>query len=156
MHYTIGEIAKTMGVSTSTLRYYDREGLLPFVERSNGGKRLFRSQDLEWLYVIGCLKKAGMPIKDIRTYIELTVQGDKTIGERLDLFRKRREAVRGQIEELEKTLALLDYKCWYYETAEENGTVTVPKSLDADEVPEKYRAVKETIDDLRSDKRNFF
>lgn len=156
MHYTIGDMAKMMGTTTSTLRYYDKEGLLPFVERSDGGKRLFQTKDLELLYVIDCLKKAGMSIKDIRTYIELTVKGDETIGMRLELFKKRREIVKRQINELEKTLAFLDYKCWYYETAAEAGSVTVPKSLNANEIPKKYQAVKAMIDDLHSNGKTAF
>ncbi len=65
MVYTVGEMAKLLGVAASTLRYYDKEGLLPFVERSSGGIRMFRESDIEWLQVIGCMKKAGMSIKDI-------------------------------------------------------------------------------------------
>lgn len=63
MAYTIGEMAKMLGVPASTLRYYDKEGLLPFVARSSGGIRQFRESDIEWLRVIGCMKKAGMSIK---------------------------------------------------------------------------------------------
>lgn len=65
MLYTVGEMAKKLGIAPSTLRYYDQEGLLPFVERSSGGVREFKDSDYEWLQVIGCLKKTGMPLKDI-------------------------------------------------------------------------------------------
>lgn len=65
MVYTVGEMAKLLGVAASTLRYYDKEGLLPFVERSSGGIRMFRESDIEWLKVIGCMKKAGMSIKEV-------------------------------------------------------------------------------------------
>ena len=64
MIYTVGEMAQKLGVPASTLRYYDKEGLLPFVERSSGGIRMFRENDFEWLQVIRCMKKAGMSIKD--------------------------------------------------------------------------------------------
>ena len=64
--YTVGEMAKMLGVPASTLRYYDKEGLLPFVGRSAGGIRMFRESDLEWLRIIGCMKKAGMSIRAIR------------------------------------------------------------------------------------------
>ena len=57
MVYTVGEMAELLGVRASTLRYYDNEGLLPFVERSSGGIRMFRESDIEWLRVIGCMKK---------------------------------------------------------------------------------------------------
>ena len=64
MIYTVGEMAQKLGVPASTLRYYDKEGLLPFVERSSGGIRMFRENDFEWLQVIRCMKKAGMSIKN--------------------------------------------------------------------------------------------
>lgn len=60
MVYTVGEMAKKLDVPASTLRYYDKEGLLPFVERSSGGIRMFQESDFEWLQVIGCWKKAGL------------------------------------------------------------------------------------------------
>ena len=68
-----------------------RKGLLPFVERSSGGIRMFQEKDYEWLKVISCLKKAGMSLKDIREYINLAMQGDDTIDERLALFEKQRK-----------------------------------------------------------------
>ena len=71
MPYTVGEMAKQIGVAPSTLRYYDKEGLLPFVERSSGGVRLFQEKYFEWLRMIGCLKKAGMYLKNIREYIQV-------------------------------------------------------------------------------------
>ena len=89
MIYTVGEMAQKLGVPASTLRYYDKEGLLPFVERSSGGIRMFRENDFEWLQVIRCMKKAGMSIKDIRQYIELAMQGDDTIDTRLEMFRQK-------------------------------------------------------------------
>ena len=75
MVYTIGEMAKMLGVPASTLRYYDREGLLPLVARSSGGIRQFRESDIEWLRVIGCMKKAGMSIKDIRQELKQQPEG---------------------------------------------------------------------------------
>ena len=89
MAYTVGEMAKRLGVPASTLRYYDKEGLLPQVERSPGGIRMFQESDYEWLRMIGCMKKAGMSIRDIRHYIQLSAQGDDTIGDRLEMFRNQ-------------------------------------------------------------------
>ena len=68
MLYTVGEMAKVMGVPASTLRYYDNEGILPCVERSNGGIRMFTDKDYEWLKVVECLKKSGLSIKDIKAF----------------------------------------------------------------------------------------
>ena len=75
MVYAIGEMAKMLGVPASTLRYYDKEGLLPFVARSSGGIRQFLESDIEWLRVIGCMKKAGMSIKDIRQELKQQPEG---------------------------------------------------------------------------------
>ena len=122
MVYTVGETAKVLGVAPSTIRYYDKEGLLPFVERSGGGIRMFQEKDFEWLFVIDCLKKTGMPIKDIKRFIDMALKGDETIDERLELFLKRRENVKEQMRQLQNTLDILDYKCWYYQTAKEAGT----------------------------------
>lgn len=63
MTYTVGQMAKMLGLAGSTLRYYDKEGLLPFVERSSGGIRMFREKDYEWLQIIECLKKQGCQSK---------------------------------------------------------------------------------------------
>ena len=79
MFYTIGEMARKLNVAPSTLRYYDKEGLLPFVERSSGGIRMFKDEDMEWLRLLGCLKKAGMPLKEIRSFLDWSRQGDATI-----------------------------------------------------------------------------
>ena len=88
MLYTVSEMAKKLGVAPSTLRYYDKEGLLPFVERSSGGVRMFKESDLSWLSIIQCLKKTGMPIREIRKFVDWCLvdwclQGDDTIAQRL-------------------------------------------------------------------------
>lgn len=145
MMYTVGEMAKLLGVPASTLRYYDKEGLLPFVERSPGGMRMFQEKDYEWLQIIECLKKTRMPLRDIRTYIDMSMRGDETIEARLALILQQREAVRAQMAELQKTLDTLDFKCWYYETAKQAGTTAVPRQMPLEEIPEQYRAARITL-----------
>ena len=142
MMYTVGEMAKILGVPASTLRYYDKEGLLPFVERTSGGIRMFKEQDYEWLKIIECMKKAGMPIKDIKNYIQLALEGDATIHERLELFRKQKQVLEEQMRSMQHTLDVLEYKCWYYETAESAGTIEALKNIPADKVPAKYRKIR--------------
>lgn len=148
MVFTVGEMAKLLGVPTSTLRYYDKEGLLPFVERSPGGMRLFQEKDYEWLQVIECLKKTGMPLKDIRVYVDMAMRGDSTIDDRLKLILKQREAVLAQMADLQKTLDTLEFKRWYYETAKQAGTTSVPRNMPVEEVPEQYRAARITLREL--------
>ena len=143
MAYTVGEMAKRPNVPASTLRYYDKEGLLPFVARSPGGIRMFHDTDLEWLKVIGCLKKAGMPIKNIRVYIALAMQGDETIDQRLALFRNQREALRNQLAELQATMETLEHKCWFYETAQAAGT-----SMTVEDIPPEHRKTYRRLKEL--------
>lgn len=145
MLYTVGEMAKILGVPASTLRYYDKEGLLPFVERSSSGMRMFKDSDYEWLKTIECLKKTGMPLKDIRTFVLMSLEGDSTIDSRLELIKKQREAVQKQIDELNQTLDTLNFKCWYYETAKSAGSTDVPRSMTIDELPEQFREVRKKL-----------
>ena len=145
MVYTVGEMAKLLDVPASTLRYYDKEGLLPFVERSSGGIRMFRDSDFEWLQVINCMKKAGMSIRDIRQYIELALQGDDTIALRLEMFRRQRQALQAQLLEMQHTLEMVDYKCWFYETALAAGTIDLPQNMTDEEIPAKFRAVRQEL-----------
>lgn len=142
MPCTIGEMAKQLGVAPSTLRYYDKEGLLPFMERSEGGMRVFKDNDYELLKIIECLKATGMQIKDIREFIYMVIQGDETIDERLQLFKKRKQEVEKQMAELQETLDVINFKCWYYETAKEAGTTMVPDNMKNEDLPTDYCNVR--------------
>lgn len=139
MNYSIGEMAQKLGISTSTLRYYDKEGLLPFVKRSEGGIRIFKEEDFRWLHLIDCLKKTGLSIKEIKTYIDLSLTGDSTISERLQIMQKHRENVVDHIHQLQRMLYLIDYKCWYYETAQKAGTCKIHENIQEDNIPEEFR-----------------
>lgn len=145
MLYTVGEMAKLLGVPTSTLRYYDKEGLLPFVERSEGGQRIFKEEDISWLRVIECMKKTGMPLKDIKLFIEMVMEGDHTIPERLEIIKKQRDAVRAQLEDVQNTLDVIEFKCWYYEKANEAGSTSVPKEMSDDELPPKFAEIRRKL-----------
>lgn len=145
MFYTVGEMAKILNTTPSTLRYYDKEGLLPFVERSESGIRMFKDSDYEWLLVIDCLKNTGMGIKDIKRFIEMVIAGDSTIKERLQMIIRQRESVKEQMAKLQQTLDTLDYKVWYYSTADKTGTTSVPRNMPEEEVPENLRAARRRL-----------
>lgn len=145
MFYTVGEIAKKLNIPPSTLRYYDKEGLLPFVERSSSGIRMFSDRDFESLSIIECLKKTGMSIKDIKLFMDWCAEGDSTIPERLALFRRQREQVLSQITQLKETLAILDYKQWYYETAQKAGTCAIHETLTPGDIPERFRSIQQKL-----------
>lgn len=145
MYYTIGEMAKRLGVAPSTLRYYDKKGLLPFVERSSGGIRMFKDADFEWLQIIECLKKTGMYLVDIKHFVEMAMQGDDTIDTRLALIVKQKKAVQNQIDDLEKTLKTLQFKEWYYQTAKDTGTTALPRNMPLEELPKEYREIRKAL-----------
>ncbi len=143
MTYSIAEAAKMAGVAPSTLRYYDKEGLLPQVKRLEGGARTFTEQDMEWLHTIGYLKQAGLTIKDIRRYTELAQQGDATIAARRDLIFERREALKAELASMERTLDFITYKCWYYDEAVKRGSERAVKQLADREVPAAMLALRQ-------------
>ena len=145
MLYTVGEMAKLLGIPTSTLRYYDKEGLLPFVERSEGGIRVVKDNDYEWLKIIDCLKKTGMPLKDIKEFILMAIQGDDTIDRRLELVKKQRILMQEKISEMQEMLDMLDFKCWYYETAQKAGTTSVPREMADDEIPPQFVEIRKKL-----------
>lgn len=128
MKYTISEAAKKTNLTAHTIRYYDKEGLLPFVDRTESGIRYFSENDLEGLGVINCLKATGMPIKEIKIFMDWCVQGDSTLKERYNMFLERKTAVQNQIEELQRALDKINYKCWYYKTAMEAKTENIHHS----------------------------
>lgn len=121
MSYTISEAARRMGVAPSTLRYYDKEGLLPNLKRKNG-QRVFDDNDLRMLTLLSCLKNTGMPLKQIRKYVDMVQKGDKTIPERYELIKEQRQFILDQMEQLKYYLLELDFKDWFYRTAIKNGT----------------------------------
>jgi len=138
MIYTIGEMAKHLNVPASTLRYYDKEGLLPFVERSGGGIRMFKESDLSWLQLIDCLKRTGMPIKDIKYFMDCCKEGDSKIDERYSIVKEQRNSVLKQMDELQDMLDMLNYKCWYYETAKQAGSCAIHEKIKKENIPEAY------------------
>lgn len=150
MFYTVGEMAKILNTTPSTLRYYDKEGLLPFVERTGSGIRMFKDSDYEWLLVIDCLKNTGMGIKDIKKFIDMAITGDATIKERLQMILRQRESVQEQMAKLQQTLDILDYKVWYYTTADKAGTTAVPRNMAEDEVPQELREARRRLKIIHS------
>ena len=134
MYYSIGEVANTTGIAISTLRYYDREGMFPNIERRGGGIRVFSDAEIETIKIIECLKTSGMSIKDITQFLHWCQEGDSSLQKRRDMFHERLEAVKKQMEELQKTMDIIKYKCWYYDTALAAGTEEVPKNM-----PEEMR-----------------
>lgn len=85
---------------------------------------------------------------EIRRYIQMAMEGDGTIGPRLELIQEQREAVKKKMAVLEKALELLEFKCWYYETARAAGTTDVPREMPLEKIPAPYREVRKRLKEL--------
>lgn len=148
MNYTVGEISKKFHISVHTLRYYAKEGLMPFVSKNEHGVRIFTEDDFESIYLIECLKKSGMTLKEIKEFMGWCMQGDATISKRLKMFQNQETKILNEIEALQRTLTLIRFKCWYYEMAEKNGSCSVHKTLTLDDLPPEIRKLKESTQKL--------
>ena len=143
--YSIGQVAEMFGLPISTLRYYDKEGLFPELARNaeglfpelarNAGRRQFSDREIEALRVIECLKASGLEIKDIKQFMQWCSDGPSTYAARRQLFEDRRKAVEEEMKQLQKTMDLLNYKCWYYETAMKDGTEDNIQDMLPDNLP---------------------
>ena len=126
MPYTIGEVSYMLQIPISTLRYYDKEGLLPLIQRTSGNTRLFDDTDISCLRMIECLKNTGLQLKEIKQFFAWCDEGDATIAQRYELFQRQKEKTEKQIALLNESLDLINYKCEYYRIATEKGTTNDP------------------------------
>lgn len=131
--YTIGQVSEMFHLPISTLRYYDKEGLFPEMERQSGIRK-FSDREIEALRVIECLKTSGLEIKNIKQFMDWATEGAATYEKRKELFEARKRAVEKEMVQLQKTLDMLKYKCWYYEIAIQDGnedrlTEMIPNGL---------------------------
>ncbi|MEU7716598.1 MerR family transcriptional regulator [Streptomyces tibetensis] len=115
--YTISEVVALTGLTAHTLRWYERIGLMPHIDRSHTGQRRYTNRDLDWLDLVGKLRLTGMPVADMVRYAELVREGDHTYVERFELLKTTREDVLARIDELRGTLAVLDRKISFYADA---------------------------------------
>ncbi|HZX39747.1 MAG TPA: MerR family transcriptional regulator [Streptomyces sp.] len=115
--YTISEVVAFTGLTAHTLRWYERIGLMPHVDRSHTGQRRFTNRDLDWLAFVGKLRLTGMPVADMVRYAELVREGEHTFEARQELLEQTRRDVRSRIAELQDTLAVLDHKIGFYADA---------------------------------------
>lgn len=136
--YTIGQISKLFHLPISTLRYYDKEGLFPDMERSSGIRK-FGEKEMEALRVIECLKKSGLEIKDIKQFMEWCAQGSNTYPQRRELFLRQREIVEEEIRKMEKVLDMIRFKCWYYEQAIQDGNENRLNEMLPNHLPEEMQ-----------------
>ena len=129
MNYTIKKVSEMTGLSIPTIRYYDKEGLLPDLQRKESGYRIFSDRDLEAIDLIGCFKESGLTIREIRHFMSLVRQGDVTLDERLAIFQtniarleEKLAAVQNALDHSRRTLA-------FYEIAAKTGSAETAKNL---------------------------
>lgn len=122
---TISEASRLFDISTDTLRYYERIGLLPKIPRTAGGIRDYRESDLGWIEFIKCMRSAGLPIEALIEYVALFQQGEDSAPARLALLQEQRELLQQRIQDMQATLNRLDTKIKGYE----NGLAKKEKEL---------------------------
>lgn len=121
---TIKEVSEKYGISSDTLRYYERVGMIPPVERTEGGIRNYGEDDIKWVELVLCMRSAGLPIEAIIEYVRLSRLGDSTFKARLELLSEQREALISQKEKIDEMLSRLNYKISKYEEAVKTGKIS--------------------------------
>ena len=140
--YSIGQVAEMFGLPISTLRYYDKQGLFPKMERVSGIRR-FSETEIEALRVIECLKKSGLEIKDIKQFMDWCVEGASTYPQRKALIEKQRKRLEVELIHMNKVLDMLKFKCWYYEQATRDGGEDQVQGMIPNGLPEDVRKAYE-------------
>lgn len=115
MDYTISKVAERTGLSSYTLRYYEKEGLLPEVKRNEKGIRMYGEEDIFWIELVKCLKDTGMSIAEIKHIIELSLEGDHTIEDRKNILLNHKVQLEEQIKGLQHCMDQIDKKLEWYE-----------------------------------------
>lgn len=132
MTYTIKQVSEMMSLPISTIRYYDKMGLIPFLEKNTAGYRIFKDDDIAMLHIIECFKRTGMSISEMQQFVQMVLRGDESLQDRYELFKHRKEVVLNEMKDLEKQLETIDHKLWYYQTAIEAGTEAIHKNKKCD------------------------
>ena len=121
---TIKEVCKKYGISADTLRYYERVGVIPEVNRTKGGIRDYSEEDIKWVENAICMRNAGVPVEMLIDYVRLFREGDGTFQARRDLLAEARQEIQEQMDKLQETARLLDYKISRYEEALKTGVLS--------------------------------
>ena len=129
MKYTIKQVSEMTGLSISAIRYYDKEGLLPDLQRKESGYRVFSDRDLEAIELIECFKESGLTIQEIRHFISLVRQGDGTLAERLEIFQHHIARLEGKLAAVQRALEHSRRTLAFYEIAAKKGSEEAAKGL---------------------------
>lgn len=145
--YTIGQISKMFNIPISTLRYYDKEGLFPNIKRTSGIRK-FSDKEIDALHIIECLKKTGMEIKDIKQFMQWCLEGPSTYQKRKNLFENQKKILEKEIQELKTNLAMIQFKCWYYDQAIKDGNEDKILKMIPDHLPEEIQILYNRVHDI--------
>ncbi|WP_042161537.1 MerR family transcriptional regulator [Paenibacillus gorillae] len=118
MNYSIKEFSLKTGLSAPTLRYYEKEGILPFVKRDGNGNRIYDDENFEWMDCIVALRSSGMPMAEIKHYVDSFNDGEKTIQERKQVVLNHKLRIQNEIMQLNKHLDKVNYKLALYDILE--------------------------------------
>lgn len=114
--YTINSVSKQLNISKYTLRYYEKEGIIPPIKRDHKGNRTYNSCDIQWIELVCCLKDTGMPLSDIKKIVQLSASDDdkKSFEERLGMLADHKEIIVSNIKQMQKQLEKIEKKIDYY------------------------------------------
>ncbi len=112
---TVQQAADKTGLSGHTIRYYERIGLIPSIERAPNGHRRYSADDIGWIEFLKCLRSTGMPIAEMQRYVELEQEGDATLPGRLALLEAHRRRIKAKMRELNSFLERIEGKIGYYQ-----------------------------------------
>ncbi|MFB5677728.1 MerR family transcriptional regulator [Paenibacillus terreus] len=126
IQYTIGQIAEKTGLSIHTLRYYEKEGILPFIRRNASGIRVYEDMDIEWLKFVCALRETGMSIAQLKDFVQLALQGDDTIDERLEILNHQRQKIEAQVETLMGYMDRINRKADLYHQIKSGALTSQP------------------------------
>ncbi|MFD2614824.1 MerR family transcriptional regulator [Paenibacillus gansuensis] len=129
MGISIKEASETLGIPSHTIRYYDKEGLLPFIQRDANGNRIFEDKDLEWINLMTCFRVTGMPVAALKHIVDLALQGESTIEERKSILEEHKKELQRQQQELDHAFEAVNYKLSKYQSIQ-RGEVPVTSEFE--------------------------
>lgn len=125
MNYTAKEASEITGLSTATLRYYEKEGIIPSICRNEIGSRKYSKEDITWVQMIQCLRSANVPVKSIKIYVKLLLEGSSTIDERINLIEEYKQKMIKDMEYIQNGLNLINSKLSFYEKIKKQNCINL-------------------------------
>lgn len=142
MEYGIKEAAEQVGLSPHTLRYYEQEGVLPYLKRDEHKNRVFEQSDMDWLHFIRCLRDTGMPVAEMKHFAQLAAEGDHTMRDRLELLQNHKRVIEQKMQEMNRLLGKITGKAAWYEalvTRKEQEEAAAAEAVAEEGAPEGMR-----------------